>query len=57
MIDSVLDEGKIPSCSHISELLGESPVPSIHKVDLIVTLVSPCMLYVNESDESYHSYF
>jgi hypothetical protein len=35
-------EGKISSCSRISELLGESPVLSIYKVDLIVTLVSPC---------------
>lgn len=35
-------EGKISSCSRISELLGESPVLSICKVDLIVTLVSPC---------------
>jgi hypothetical protein len=35
-------EGKISSCSLISELLGESPVLSIYKVDLIVTLVSPC---------------
>jgi hypothetical protein len=35
-------EGKISSCSRISELLGESPVLSIYRVDLIVTLVSPC---------------
>lgn len=33
-------EGKISSCVL---QLGESPVLSINKVDLIVTLVSPCM--------------
>lgn len=31
----------------LTKLLGESPVLSIHKVDLIVTLVSPCVYSSN----------
>lgn len=30
----------------VFELLGESPVLAIHEVDLIVALVSPCMLLI-----------